>query len=103
MIIRDLHVIRVVFFNRPGETDAVLIVDADTALPFSILFQHFKAVAGKRCNIAQVPGVMDDPELAVGGTLDGRGKFHGSKSIEALFFFRAGEALDHTYIISRRA
>ncbi len=43
MIIGNFNIFRTVV--RPPETDAVLFVDADTVLPFSIPAQGFESVA----------------------------------------------------------
>jgi hypothetical protein len=37
----------------PNETDAILIIDADTVLPFPIVLQNFKLIPWKDCKITQ--------------------------------------------------
>jgi hypothetical protein len=37
----------------PNETDAILIIDADTVLPFPSALQNFKLIPWKDCQITQ--------------------------------------------------
>jgi len=54
MIVNNLHVECVTV--SPNETDAVLIVDADTVLALPIAFQSFETIAWKDCQIPQQMG-----------------------------------------------
>lgn len=51
MVINYLDVKRIAI--APNETDAILIIDADTVLPFPIALQNFKLIPWKDCKIPQ--------------------------------------------------
>jgi hypothetical protein len=51
MIINYLNVKRITI--APNETDAILIVDANTVLTLPITLQSFKAIPWKDCQITQ--------------------------------------------------
>jgi hypothetical protein len=51
VIINNLHFERIAI--APDETDAILIVDADTVLSLAISFQCFKMIPWKDCQITQ--------------------------------------------------
>ena len=51
MVINYLNVKRIAI--APNETDAILVIDADTVLPFPIALQNFKLIPWKDCKITQ--------------------------------------------------
>jgi hypothetical protein len=69
MVIDDFDVFRTAI--RPSKTDAKLIVDADTALPTPVAAQCFEAIAGRRCQIAQLNRRIQLDELARADFRDG--------------------------------
>ena len=52
MIINNLDFERITI--SPKETNAILIVNADAVLAFSITFQGFQTIAREDCKIAQL-------------------------------------------------
>jgi len=55
----------------PYKAEPPLIVDPDSVLAFPVAAQRLQAVSGRRCQIAQLRGAVQLPELSAGSLLDG--------------------------------
>ena len=67
MVIDDFNVMGIPFM--PAETDAPLVVDADTPLPGSVAGELFKAIAGWDTQKIKSCGCMELFQLALGSSL----------------------------------
>jgi hypothetical protein len=54
VIVRDFDFVSVMVM--PGKTDSVLIVYADTKLPFTISAQFFQAISGRILEVGKIDG-----------------------------------------------
>jgi len=94
MIIRDLDV-KGVAVNE-SKTDAPLVVNRNRILPFTIVLQLMKTIAGRNPQIRQTRGVLDIFEFSNRPSNDIRGElFRPAQRVE----FPGGpirESLDHT-------
>jgi len=62
VIIGQFNIVRVTI--SPAETNAVLIVHANTVLPRPVTLQGFKAIAGRDPQICEAPRPMQQPQTA---------------------------------------
>lgn len=68
MVVDDFNVIEVIVFLR--ETDAVLVVDANTVLPLPVTVQLFEVISGRFPQIIKVCRVVDHNQLSQRNPLD---------------------------------
>ena len=57
VVVDDGDVVCVTFV--PRETEAPLVVDADTELPLSVAMELFEAIAGRNPEIVDIRGVIE--------------------------------------------
>jgi hypothetical protein len=68
VIIGQFNIVRVTIF--PAETNAVLIVHANTVLPRPVTLQGFQAIAGGSSQIRETPRPIQQPQTAKRNTSD---------------------------------
>jgi hypothetical protein len=68
VIISQFNIVRVTIF--PAETNAVLIVHANTVLPRPVALQSFEAIAGRDPQICETPRPIQQPQTAKRNTRD---------------------------------
>jgi hypothetical protein len=56
MIVHNLYVVGVAF--SPNKTNAPLVIDTDTVLPFAVTLQWMKSVAARHAQIHQAFGCV---------------------------------------------
>ena len=60
----------------PRETNAPLVIDADTVLAFAIACQRFKPVAGQDSQVPKGGRRLQPIQLHPGGAFNARKRFH---------------------------
>jgi hypothetical protein len=84
----------------PAEADAVLVVDSDAVLPFSVALQGFELVAGNRGQIAQRGCAVQMEQLADRDLLDCV-KLSRELLLEDLFRCNVSKRTNHVLIVYR--
>lgn len=67
MVIDDLDLLRIALV--PDKADTPPVVDTDAVLPGSIAAQRLQPIARRGCQVAQLPRLMDLPQLALRNSL----------------------------------
>ena len=61
MVIDNLHIVGIPV--SPDKTDAPLIVDANTVLPFSVAFKRFQVISRGRGKVTKLRGHIQLPDF----------------------------------------
>jgi hypothetical protein len=93
VIIDDLDFMRVL--ANPHETDAVLIIYADTELTIAIGLERLEAVPRRLCQVIQILRIRQILELALGDSLDIRRNTAALASLKQLSSRLIFETGDH--------
>lgn len=62
MVIHDLDIAGTLV--RPDKADTPLVINSDAVLPFTVAFQCFKVVPGRRCHVLQLTCRIELVKLA---------------------------------------
>jgi hypothetical protein len=82
----------------PHEADALLVVDANTVLPFAIAVQRFQPVPGRCGQVSQFTGSVELPQFPQRNPLHRTKAFHSPPVIKPLRI-AAAKGSDHAYRI----
>jgi len=93
VIVSNLNVVCIACF--PYETDAVLIINADAVLTFSISTEGLEVIAGRFPEISQLNGSINHRQFALGYSPYCRGKPAVFSSPPKLFSRSVRERLNH--------
>ncbi len=93
MVIDDLNVEHIALL--PYETDAPLIVDANTVLPLPVALEQLQPVAGDGSQIPELPSGIEHPQFAESYVLDSLKLLDSLAVKESLSIDRA-EGPDHS-------
>lgn len=85
MIVGDFHMVGSLL--RPAETEAVLLVDANTVLAAAIAFKEFKPVARRTLQIIKTRCGVKDQELCPRPSAKISRKSAGHQAMEEFFGF----------------
>ncbi len=98
VIINDFNFMGIVVF-RPNKANTKLIVNPNTILPLSVVFESFESVGRRDLQIIQLCRSIEHPRLAESHRLDVMRQLSRKRTIEDLLRFLALEALYHTLMV----
>ena len=104
MVVENFN--RISSLLRPAEAQAVLLVDSDAELAFSVAGESFESIAGRAFEVVEIGCSMKDEKLGSRPAAEIRGKMPGLQTLEQFFGFLARKAADHaevTYMRNRVA
>ena len=87
--------------SGPYEADAVLVIDPDAVLAFTVTYQRFEAVARRHCEVTDLVSRVDHQKLLESSIAKFRAVLLDSASVEQLLCVLVGERLDHEPSVPR--